>query len=156
MARSGKWTVAIDPAKLAAFMKSPNGPVYRRFAVAALAVKQGAKRQVGVHKINPADPIPRSRRPGTLRDSIVSRVVEYQGQPIWIVGSDDPIARFHHQGTEPHIIRARYKPFLVFFWAKAGRVVRFKQVNHPGTKPNHYLTDQLPIAWRILHESKSA
>lgn len=149
--RSGNWTVSIDGKKLAAFMRSPNGPLYRKMAKAALVVKEGAKRQVGVYK--PPDAYSasnRARRPGTLRDSIVSRVIEHDGLPLWVVGSDDPIAKIHHEGTEPHEIWARRAPFLVFYWPKAGGVVHFRMVHHPGTKPNHYLTDQLPIAMAII------
>lgn len=152
--RSGKWTVSIDGKKLAEFMRSPNGPIYRKFARAAVAVKEGARRQVGVY--HPPDAYSashRGRRPGTLRDSIVTRVVERDGAPLWVIGSDDPIALIHHQGTEPHQIWARNAPLLVFFWPKAGGVVAFKMVNHPGTKPNHYLTDQLPLAMAIIHSA---
>jgi hypothetical protein len=43
------------------------------------------------------------------------------------------------KGTEPHVIRAKRAPRLVFFWRKVGRVVAFKSVNHPGTSANNYL-----------------
>lgn len=144
----------MDPAKIAAFFRSPDAPVYRRFAVAAQAVKEGARRQVGVYQ--PPDAYSassRARRPGTLRDSIVTRIVEQNGRPLWVIGSDDPIALIHHQGTEPHEIWATRAPRLVFFWPRVGSVVAFKMVHHPGTKPNHYLTDQLPAAFAIIHSA---
>lgn len=46
-----------------------------------------------------------------------------------------PQATFREEGTRPHTIRARNAPVLRFFWPKVGRVVFFKQVNHPGNRP---------------------
>ena len=51
------------------------------------------------------------------------------------VESRDKIAHFMNVGTRPHDIVARRAPMLVFYWAKAGGIVRFKKVRHPGTKP---------------------
>jgi hypothetical protein len=45
----------------------------------------------------------------------------------------------HHEGTKPHIIiskRGRHMTFSV-----GGRRVTTRMVRHPGTTPNHYLTD---------------
>jgi hypothetical protein len=137
--------VVIDPQKLAELLRSPQGVVMRRLFEDAEIVKQGAQRRVGVYKPPPAGP-QRARPPGTLRDSIVKRVVTLGGGDLAImVGSDDPIALWHHEGTEPHIIAARNAPRLVFYWSVAGGVVSFMQVNHPGTKPNRYLTDSLAV-----------
>jgi hypothetical protein len=141
--------VIIDPAKLAEFLRSPNGPAVRVLMEAGQRVKADAQRRVGVYR--PPDAYSashRQRRPGTLRDSIVTRLVADPG-PVGVavlVGSEDPIALWHHEGTQPHLIRARNKPRLVFFWPQVGHVVAFKQVNHPGTKPNRYLTDALAAA----------
>lgn len=138
-------TLVIDPRKLAELLRSPSGPVYREMIEAAELVKQDAQRRVGVYHPPPEGP-PRTRRPGTLRDSIVKRVrTDGAGNLIIEVGSDDPIALLHHEGTEPHIIAARNAPRLVFYWSVAGRVVAFTQVNHPGTRPNRYLTDALAV-----------
>lgn len=65
-----------------------------------------------------------------------------------IVGNTAPHAQWPsgggiETGTRPHPIRARRAPMLVFYWPKVGRVVRFKAVNHPGTKSYHILTDSL-------------
>lgn len=43
-------------------------------------------------------------------------------------------AKFIENGTRPHVIAARRAPFLHFFWAKEGRWVTTKKVNHPGTQ----------------------
>ena len=42
------------------------------------------------------------------------------------------------RGTRPHIIRARRASALRFTWR--GRVRFFKWVQHPGTKPNDFVT----------------
>lgn len=59
-------------------------------------------------------------------------------------------AIFIIKGTDPHVIRARNAPRLVFFWKKVGRVVSFKSVNHPGTRPNNYLARSLDRVVRRL------
>lgn len=45
---------------------------------------------------------------------------------------------FHHEGTGPHTIRPRQARALRF--VMQGRVVFAASVNHPGTRPNPYLT----------------
>lgn len=137
--------LVIDPRKLAELLRGTNGPVVRRLFEDGEVVKLEAQRRVGVYKLPPAGPT-RQRRPGTLRDSIVKRVVTTSNGDVAIeVGSSDPIALLHHEGTEPHIIAARLAPQLVFYWSVAGGVVAFPRVNHPGTKPNRYLTDSLAV-----------
>lgn len=138
--------VVIDPVKLAEVLRGPNGPVVRDLIEAGELVKREAQRLVGVYR--PPDAYSaahRKRRPGTLRDSIVKRVVDVDGGPGVLVGSEDPIALWHHEGTVPHIIRARRAPLLVFFWPRVGRVVAFPRVNHPGTQPNRFLTNALAV-----------
>lgn len=50
-------------------------------------------------------------------------------------------------GTSPHVIRPRNPGgLLVFFWAKAGRVVAFKKVNHPGTAANRFVQESIYAA----------
>ena len=51
-----------------------------------------------------------------------------------------PLGTWILEGTRPHIIRVRRAKFLRFYWPKVGRVVYFKQVNHPGTKANPFLS----------------
>lgn len=135
--------VVIDPQKLAELLRSPSGPVVRRLMADGQHVKEAARQQVGV---SPAGPVLKgNRRPGTLRDSIVTRLISHPN-PLGfavMVGSEDPIALIHHEGTEPHLIRARNSPVLVFWWPKIGQLMRVRYVNHPGTQPNRYLTDSL-------------
>lgn len=128
----------MDPAKLAELLRGPSGPVMRRLIEDGEAVKDRARQLVGVHK--PVQGERRKRRSGQLRDSIVKRV---RGPGLVEVGSEDPIALLHHEGTEPHTISGN--PRLVFFWPKAGAVVSFPKVNHPGTRPNPYLVKALEV-----------
>ncbi len=136
--------VVVDPVKLADYMRSPEGPVFRMLIEDGEIVKDEAKRLVGVY--DPPDSYSaanRERRPGTLRDSIVKRIVTENGLPAVLVGSDDPIALWHHEGTQPHVIVPVNKPMLVFYWKKVGGVVRALRVSHPGTQPNRFLTNAL-------------
>ena len=138
--------VRLDPAGLAEVMRSPSGPFVRRLIADGELVKQEARRLVGVHRPRPGER--RARRPGQLRDSIVKRLASDKGMPVVLVGSADPIALLHHEGTRPHTIRARPGGWLVFWSDRAGRTVYAKVVNHPGTRPNRYLTNALAILRR--------
>jgi acetyl-CoA carboxylase alpha subunit len=131
----GGTSVVIDPAKLAAFIREPGGPVLRKAIEDGEKVKQEARRLVGV-------------KTGNLRDHILKRVTEVNGEPVVIVGVDKvPYALWHHEGTVPHPIVARKAPLLVFFSEKHGKLIFTKSVNHPGTKPNRFLVNAL----RVLH-----
>lgn len=136
--------VKLDPVKLAELLRGPNGPVFRRLIEDGELVKIEAKRLVGVSQ---PDPIPRKkpRRPGTMRDGIVKRFADVNGDAVVMVGSNDPAALYHHEGTQPHTIRASRAPMLVFYWPKAGRVMVVRQVQHPGTRPNRFLTNALRV-----------
>lgn len=59
-------------------------------------------------------------------------------------------ALWMEHGTKPHVIRPK-KPggLLVFYWAKMGRKVFLRSVNHPGTKPHRYLEKGLSRAYKI-------
>jgi hypothetical protein len=138
--------VVIRPQALQTLLTSTNGPVVRDLMRRANRVKGQAQKLVGVYDVPPAGPI-RSRRPGTLRDSIVVRLA--RGGPNGVaalVGSDDPIALWHHEGTIAHVIVPRRAKWLVFYWRKVGAVVFAKRVRHPGTKPNRFLVNALPAA----------
>lgn len=127
------------------FFGDKNGPVVRDLMVRGEHVKAEAKRLVGVYTPQPG--IPRDRAPGTLRESIVKRLDSEAGLPVVFVGSNDPIALLHHEGTRPHEIRPkRPEGRLVFYSRKAGRIVVVRRVDHPGTRPNKYLANALPAA----------
>lgn len=124
--------VVIDPAAMAQVLRGPNGPVYRHMIEQGEKVKLEAKRLVGV-------------KSGNLRDHIIKRIGVDRGAVVVLVGAEVSYAEVHHEGSAPHVIRARNAPRLVFFWPVVGRVVAFKQVNHPGTVPNPYLVDALRV-----------
>lgn len=51
-----------------------------------------------------------------------------------------PYALYVDEGTRPHEIAARNKPFLRFFWKREGRWVTTKRVFHPGTQSMPFFT----------------
>lgn len=134
--------VVIDSDKVRRYFLESGGDVVRFMLQQGERVKIGAQRRVGVYDPPPAGPT-RARRPGTLRDSIVKRFTTTGDTVVVEVGSEDPIALWHHEGTEPHTILPRNAPRLVFWSERAGRVVYAQQVNHPGTQPNRFLTEAL-------------
>lgn len=137
-------TLRVDPAALASFLRDEDTGLFRYMVQQGDRVKDEAQRLVGVYEPPPAGPV-RKRRPGTLRDSIVKRVVREGGSYVIVVGSDDEIALWHHEGTVPHVIRAVTAPRLVFWSGREGKVVYRIAVNHPGTQPNRYLVDALAV-----------
>lgn len=62
------------------------------------------------------------------------------------VGSPLRYAAAHHQGAKPHIIRPRKAGALRF--RIGARIVFASRVNHPGNRPNFYLTRWLREAVR--------
>lgn len=52
-----------------------------------------------------------------------------------------PYALIHHQGSKKHIIEPRGTNQLIFR-GRSGVIATY-QVNHPGTKPNRFLKDQM-------------
>jgi len=78
---------------------------------------------------------------GNLRDSIHMRIVD---TPAVVVGSQHPIALIHHEGTKAHMIRPVRKKALRWPGASKSGWLFAKYVHHPGTKPNRYLSDNLP------------
>jgi len=139
--------VVIDPRALQTLLESTNGPVVRDLLRRGARVKARAQTLVGVYEPPPDPQLRRPRRPGTLRDSIVVRLARGGRWGVAaIVGSNDPIALWHHEGTVPHRIVPVRKKWLRFYWKRVGAVVYLKGVNHPGTKPNRFLTNALPAA----------
>jgi len=95
-------------------------------------------------------------RTGQLRRNITAfRVTSSFRSVTWNVLSPMPYSMFVEKGTRPHPIYARNAPFLVFFWPKVGRVVRFKKVNHPGGRPYPYMGPGYLKAERALFRNLS-
>lgn len=109
-------------------LNSPFGMVGEYLSKRGRRIIASARRQVGVNT-------------GALKNSI--RMIHYRdvkGQYLWI-GSREKHAYMHHEGTRPHIIVPKEAPILRF---RAGsRIIYSREVLHPGTRPNRYLSDQL-------------
>lgn len=82
-------------------------------------------------------------RTGTLRASITADPVRRTGP--WAltsgISATAPYAAPVHEGARPHIIRPKHARALRFDWPKAGGIVFFKKVNHPGNRPNRFLSN---------------
>lgn len=105
-----------------------------------------AQRSVGVSSPNPTRLYPG----GALRASIhIERADPLPDGLEGKVGSDRRYAKVHHEGSIPHVILPKRRGGrLRFWWAKVGRIVYAKRVNHPGTRPNPYLTRWIKEAVR--------
>jgi hypothetical protein len=115
------------------FKNSPSGEIGQNLVKkVGRPILIAAKRDVGVDT-------------GALRESIYmihERVGAFQQIRI---GSDSDIALLHHEGTRPHLIRADSPQILRF--SSRGRVVYSRDVMHPGTRPNPYLSGNLYLAY---------
>lgn len=124
--------VTFYPGALEFELDSSEGMVGRYLRARGEVVLVAARRQVGVDT-------------GDLKASL--KIIHSRGGPgqyLWI-GSELDHALAHHEGTRPHIISARNQPFLRF--SAGGRQIYTHTVNHPGTRPNRYLSDNL----RLVH-----
>jgi hypothetical protein len=113
---------------------SPTGMVGRDLRRRGRLVMMAAKRQVGKDTRELERSINMTHR--RLGASGI-------GQEVW-VGSDDDIALLHHEGTRPHEITARNSKVLRY--SSRGRIAYARTVQHPGTEPNKYLSDNLYLA----------
>lgn len=78
---------------------------------------------------------------GKLRASI-SMIHDRGGRGQYVqIGSKLNYALYVHEGTRPHEIVPEQSKILRF--SGGGRVVYTHKVEHPGTRPNKYLSDQL-------------
>lgn len=107
-----------------------DGMVGRHLGKIGRKIVTGAKMQVGVQT-------------GQLRRSIKMEHVYYTSGAAIKVGSTLSYAHLHHEGSRPHLITPKNGEFLKF--GRGTRVIYARQVAHPGTKPNRYLSDQLRI-----------
>lgn len=116
-------------------LKAPGDIVDRHLIIVGEQVKQAAIRLA-------------PKRTGNLAAHIVKRIGRTGDEPQVLVGVENvPYAIWVHEGANPHTIVATNAPALVFYWAKAGGIVAFRSVNHPGNPPNRFL---LKAAQRVL------
>jgi hypothetical protein len=109
-------------------LKSQRGEVGRYLMIRAIAIQMAAKGQVG-------------KKTGRLAASIhIRHSRSALGQQVKI-GSPLNYALAHHEGSKPHVIMPSRAKVLRF--SSGGRIIYTRQVNHPGTRPNRYLKDNL-------------
>lgn len=120
-----------DEPELYRTLKTRTGVVGRDLEARASKVMWAAKAQAGMGT-------------GRLKLSIhMKHNITSTGQS-FKVGSPLHYALMHHEGTRPHIIIAAANKVLRF--VKRGSVIYVNSpVRHPGTRPNRYLTDNLPL-----------
>ena len=110
------------------YLNNPQGEVGKYLRKRGKLIVAAAKRQVGVDT-------------GALRTSIhYIHQRDSRSQYLWI-GSNENHALMHHEGTKPHTIVPREAPLLRF--TSGSRIIYSRHVEHPGTRPNRYLSDQL-------------
>lgn len=80
--------------------------------------------------------------PGSIGDTItVKERRNLQGGRAAVITANHPAAKFVHDGTRPHIIRAKNARQLVFFWERENKMFFGKRVSHPGIQnPVPFLT----------------
>lgn len=127
-----------DPVGMPQLLHSWDGAVGKDFSRRLRTLEFRAKMQAGVSTPNPTRIYPG----GALRNSIKTEKTPFDASGfVARVGSDRRYAKYHHEGTRPHVIVPRRKGGkLRFWWGRVGRIVYMSRVNHPGTKPNPFLT----------------
>lgn len=108
--------------------RNPSGLIGSYFKRKGEMLEQLAKQQVG-------------KKTYMLQRSITNSMSHASTGFIVRVGSDNPIAHLHHEGTKAHTIRPKTAKTLRF--NSHGKIVYAKVVHHPGTRPNKYLSDNL-------------
>jgi hypothetical protein len=115
--------------------RSRDGIVGRDLSRRATRVQLAAKAQTGVDT-------------GMNKRDITKNWINGRGDDLAIkVGAARHYSLMHHEGTRPHVIRPKNAKVLRFV-NKRGDVVFARSVNHPGTRPNRYLADNLHLALR--------
>lgn len=134
--------MVIDGAVMADMLRSPGGIVMRDLTDRATRVQLAAQSQAKST----------TKGSGRLAAGITKRPARIGLNPLIMVGCwNIPYAIYVHEGTKPHIIRARNAKALAFKWAAnpsthPSGLSFFASVNHPGTKPNRFLSDNLHLA----------
>lgn len=130
--------VVYNDAELHQLLEAPGGPVGRDLLRRAGNVRVRAE-QLTNETLN------RSTRPGTHYHD--AHVTGLAAAPLMaFAGNDADHAMILNVGSRPHIIRARNAPYLVFYSPRAGRIIRTKEVRHPGTRAYALLASALPAA----------
>lgn len=135
-----------SPAGWIQLVATPASPVARSLLRRAEMVKAAAAAQIPLGKPN-RNPRARVVEHPHLRDTLYVRPTYFPAAPPVVrVGSEAPYALAHHEGTPPHQIVPRVAKVLAFWPDGAPGVVFARRVQHPGNRPNRYLTDSLHLA----------
>lgn len=129
-----KVDVRLYPGEPYAFLNDPTGPLVRDLERRMLRAQISAEQLVRV-------------RTGTLLATIHKERSTHRRLPAVEVVAGRARMKYtmlEHDGTPPHIIRARRKKSLRF--TVGGKVVFRRSVHHPGTTGTHFLTKSLPLA----------
>lgn len=118
-----------DPAGWKEFTASRRSPIFRDVQKRGQHLHRLATRQIGKETFQLSKSL-------TTRTEIDARGI------VNTTGSANRIAYLHHKGTRPHAIVPKRAKVLRF--VQNGRVRYARRVYHPGTRPNKYLTDNLP------------
>jgi len=147
-------TLTLDHAAIEQLFDSPFGPVGNHMKRIGDRTRELAQSKAG-------------RASGALRNSTRSNLILGPEGIEAHIGSTLPYAAAHHEGSKPHIIRARNTASLHFFWKRINNLETFVPragtrggrtfltrrggslalvigkgfVNHPGTQPNRYLLE---------------
>jgi hypothetical protein len=122
--------------KLDLMLNSKNGEVGKHLNNISRIIVSKAKLQAGSET-------------GKLRSSIrwdYRRTAVGQSR---IIGAYVPYAYLHHEGSKPHTIVPKTNEVLSF--KSKGVLVYAQEVDHPGVKPNRYLSDQLVVVSEYLN-----
>lgn len=123
-----------NPVVIRSTFRDKDGPVGRELDRASLLVLNRARTLVGVRS---------GRLLASLRrDEGIGPVGRYVDVTAGVRGITTYLG-YHHDGTPPHIIRARRRKSLRFIWH--GQLVYAKRVRHPGTRGTFFLTRALDV-----------
>lgn len=128
--------VNLYPGEPGLYIRDPYGPVIRDLETRMGRAQRGAKRMVRKRTGRLAASIRRKSR-FTKRAAVVEVIAGGRAKQF-------PHTLIEHDGSPPHIIRARRKKALRF--EVGGQVLFRKQVRHPGTRGTKYLQRALPLA----------
>ena len=129
--------LTLDPLAVQRLLLDPTGPVQRGLYEIAEEVRVLAREKAGRSEGEDHQHLQDSLRLRKTVDGLGYQVGVFESPTIGY-------ALYHHEGTDPHPIDPiPPNKVLVFYYPKAGRVVYLRHVDHPGTRPNPYLTDAL-------------
>lgn len=133
-----KSTFRTDSAAVNTLLHGPGGDVRRWLHRKGAEMEAGARAQAGV-------------RTGKLKASIAHDVERTTVGLRLIVSADARVpgrpdlsyAYYHHEGTRPRTVTAGRGESMKF--AVAGRTIHTRVIQHPGARPNKFLSSQLVL-----------